>query len=101
MLQIRPNGRRRSLGISGRAGAANRVTLNNTKAPLYSWRLDGAKNEQRRDAEDQLNRSLGRGRCARLKSKAPRLGAALRVIEGMLDPPEAKRHRQGGRRRRK
>ena len=49
----------------------------------------------------QLDRSLGCGRSARLKRKAPSgLGAAVRMIERMLDPFETDRHRQYRRRRR-
>ena len=49
----------------------------------------------------QLDRSLGCGRSARLKRKAPsRFGAAVRMIERMLDPLETDRHRQYRRRRR-
>ena len=45
--------------------------------------------------KNQLDRSLGCGRSARLKCKAP-LGfsAATRVVERMLDPLETRRHRQ-------
>ena len=43
----------------------------------------------------QLDRSLGCGRSARLKCKAPsRFGAAVRIIERMLDPLETDQHRQ-------
>jgi hypothetical protein len=49
----------------------------------------------------QLDRSLGCGRSARLKCKAPwQFGAAVRIIERMLDPLETDRHRQYRRRRR-
>jgi hypothetical protein len=52
-------------------------------------------NEAPRMPKIQLDRSLGCGRSARLKGKAPsRFGAAVRIIERMLDPLETDRHRQ-------
>ena len=52
------------------------------------------------NAQDRTTASLGRRRSTRLKSKAPRLSAAARVIERMFDPLETGRYRQCRRRRR-
>ena len=52
-------------------------------------------NEAPRMPKIRLDRSLGCGRSAGLKGKAPsRFGAAVRIIEQMLDPLETDRHRQ-------